>query len=328
MMYSNWVEYFQVTTNYRSHSREGPDGPLVIAEAQMLGISPSNYRAFLQVLSEVPDTSAFRHIPEDKVRPLVSAYTCSLAFCVQEYEVKTISGITDQKLRNTWDQFGRRDEGFWVPLKTSNIDSLKDASDYRVEGLSIDTLSNAIYHVLVGTTQVWADDISNPLNETLPPPNFVGQGNSLLGAFTQAVWQESNTRDSIAGFFDQVAASFTNFMRTSPLTAAPENDQYAPTVFTTVTLVHVRWGWLTFPLSIMLVTHVFLALTIYQTKRRRVQTWKGARLPLLLASIDDEVRDAAKGGLRSRSGLEERVGEMRVRLNYDDKDSISFERVK
>jgi hypothetical protein len=58
-----------------------------------------------------------------------------------------------------------------------------------------------------------------------------------------------------------------------------------------------------------------------------VRPWKGQRTAFLLAGVNDTIKRFASGGLESRNGLEDRVGEMRVYMGYDDGDEIAFKRV-
>ena len=245
---------------------------------------------------------------------------------MQTFKAKTTTGAASQILQQTWEDFTHTNDGFWVPVNVEDTMSISDPSAYRVENQSLNILGEAFAEALMGNVGVWYDDVTNPLPKELPLPAFAGQY-SMLGVFAEAVWRASNSTSNITQFFNQMATSFTNFMRTTPSLSAPNDDQYAPLVYTTEIYVHVRWGWLAFPLALLLLGQVFLGLTIHQTKRRRVEPWKGARIPLLLAEVDDIVKEAAKGGLYSRSGLEERVGKTKVRLQYDDKDKITFERV-
>ncbi|KAJ9616709.1 hypothetical protein H2200_000428 [Cladophialophora chaetospira] len=325
MSLADWVQFAGLHSVYPFHKNKAADGRLVVSHTQILGVPPPKYHSFLQAVSEAPTNTTIIHVPEEKVTPLMTAYTCSIYFCIQAFEAKATAGSTSQSPRHTWDQFAYVD-GFWRPVDVPGTMNLTDPSEYRVENRSLNVLGDVISNVLVGHAQVWYSDVPSPLTQDLPAPNFVGQQSSGLGTFAQAVWEASNSTASINTFFENAAQSFTNFMRTAPSVSAPDDEQYAPAVYTTEIYVHVRWGWLAFPLSVLLLSHVFLALTISQTTRRHVRPWKKARVPLLLAGLDDEIRQAAKGGLHSRPGLENVVGQTNVRLKYDDGDQIVFER--
>jgi hypothetical protein len=122
----------------------------------------------------------------------------------------------------------------------------------------------------------------------------------------------------------QMADQITAYTRTS--FSAPFDRAYAPTVLTEQILIRVRWPWLAFPLSLVLAGLVFLVLTILQTRRRLVRPWKGHRMPLLLAAVDGDIRKMASGGLHRRTGLEDRIGKIRMRLEFDGQDTVAFVR--
>jgi hypothetical protein len=111
----------------------------------------------------------------------------------------------------------------------------------------------------------------------------------------------ANSTATMTSQVQTMADAFTAYMRTS-LTAPPDR-RYAPTTFSAAVLVHVRWRWLVYPLGLLLMGHFFLAATMFQTSRRAVRPWKGQRLPLLLADVDDIVCEFAAGGLHRRDGL-------------------------
>ena len=180
------------------------------------------------------------------------------------------------------------------------------------------TLPGPVYNgTRIDTTQS-----NGPQNQ---PPSYWDANVLDNTIFAETFWKASNSTETISALAQRMADGFMSYMRTSMPAAL--DQRYAPTIFTTVTLIRVRWEWLIFPLGLLLAGHAFLVATIWQTKRRAVKPWKGHRVPLLLASIDDVVRRLAAGGFESRTGLEERVGEMRVRLEYDNGDEIVFRRV-
>ena len=322
----DWVTFAALQSVYPAYAENEPGGRLVIARTNVLGVPPSNYQPFLEVLSKVPKNTEFLPIPQDEVRPLIQAYTCDLSFCIQALEAKTTAGVISQTVNYTWEHFNLTKDGIWSPVKVPGSQNLSNRVDYRVENRSLNALGSAIATALVGGTSVWFSDITNPLPKILPLTNSDG-GGSNVGTFAEVVWRASDSMTTITEYFDRVATGFTNFMRTAPSLSVPEDKHYAPVVFTNEVYVHVRWGWLAFPLLIVVLGQIFLGMTIHQTRRRRVQPWKGARVPLLLANIDDEVKKAAKGGLYSRSGLDEQVGEIKVRLEYNDGDEIAFKRI-
>ena len=185
----------------------------------------------------------------------------------------------------------------------NDIPSIMNAanSSYKVSVQAIITFSSLLGEVLSGEVPFFA-------------PNSV----PMVGIpWMSAIWNSTTSLADTNAMASRIADTLSNYMRTSA--PAPLDARYAPTVFADQTFIRVRWAWLSFPLSLLVAGHVFLAATIWQTKRRRV--------PLLLANVDEVVRDRARGAFETRTGLEERVGRMKVRLEYEGREAIAFRKV-
>ena len=287
---------------------------------EMQGIPPSKTDSLFEMLD------SGEAITREKIDPMVFSYFCSLSFCVQTFSGRTKAGILEQSpLPATWNQ--------WQPLDPSNTSwtltgptsdpAIDDPSAYRIDNASAFALNQAFTTVLGGPIYAVRTNLSSSAHAWTMD---FGSGNGgFKGAALQAFWAASETPDALAAYLARVAASLTTWLRTRAPAAAPD-PRYAPTVFASVVLVRVRWLWLIYPLSLFAVSFVFFSATVWRTRRLRVRPWKAHRVPLLLARIDGVVAARAAGGLGSRQGLEERVGKMRVRLDYDDIDEIVFRR--
>jgi hypothetical protein len=140
------------------------------------------------------------------------------------------------------------------------------------------------------------------------------------------VWEASGSLENLTALVQGISDSLTAQMRTEGTVPALD-AQYAPTVSVLVPFVQVRWVWLAYPLTLEISGLVFLAVTMYITQRHCVRPWRGHRVPLLLAQLDDSLRSQAQGGMTHRTGLSDRVGSARVRLEFDGDDGIMFRRV-
>jgi hypothetical protein len=57
------------------------------------------------------------------------------------------------------------------------------------------------------------------------------------------------------------------------------------------TQIHSRWGWISLPALVIILTVVFLAMTILQSKKRKLHAWKSSSLPLLyLSELDQNIQ--------------------------------------
>jgi hypothetical protein len=90
----------------------------------------------------------------------------------------------------------------------------------------------------------------------------------------------------------------------------------------TETCIQIRWGWISFPISLVLFTMVFLAATIWQTKKRDHVTrqhghWKSSSLALLFGGLEDDLRHGTRA-LEKRSDMEESARLLKVSLSPGD----------
>ena len=62
-------------------------------------------------------------------------------------------------------------------------------------------------------------------------------------------------------------------------------DTVNGTAWTSMTYLHVRWVWLTLPICLVLLTFVFLLITIGTSRHLNMAQWKSSTLPLLFNSL-------------------------------------------
>lgn len=292
------------------------DGRLPIVNFYLFGIPPARYQTWFNRYNQ----SSFCNT--DFIDPLMMAYNCSFSFCLQSFNASTTAGKAQQQSVGSWGQMTSSGSGFWtftdVPANMNM--NIINATAYTVDASSLDALGLATMPLLTGNVV---------LPDKMLPLQFAGPGGTLSDnkiSFAEVFYDASNSLEAISALSQQIANGMTTYLRTSRI--APPDVTFTPTVFYTEIVVRVRWAWLAFPLGLVVAALVFLVTTIFQTRRLCVRPWKDHRLPLLMADIDDVVRRMAKGGLDTRNGLEERVGEMTVQLEFDDKDKIIFRRVQ
>lgn len=58
------------------------------------------------------------------------------------------------------------------------------------------------------------------------------------------------------------------------------------------TCVHVNWAWIALPAGLLLLTVVFLALTIVRTRSEQARVWKSSVFAVLFSGLDQETRKA------------------------------------
>lgn len=177
------------------------------------------------------------------------------------------------------------------------------------------------------------------------------QGNILVGALMcpeakflsfggpselQVLYNSSSASfHGIQETFDNMATSFTNYMRTHG------HENYSAPAHGIVshyaTCLEVRWAWITLPAILLAMTmFCLLPLTVYTTSRADVPTWKESLLPLVFrgplvrrgqgrqSDDEDEARAPVSTG-NSIQDMEERSKLMRVRLSRVSQETRQLE---
>lgn len=244
------------------------------------------------------------------------AYSCSFYFCVQGYSASTALGKTTQypisSITNTSHLVNDDGTDWWVFEESHPELSTAPSTAFRVSEETRQNIGRPFTDVLGGNWQAqYAETAASE-----------GPSSNVAGILYEASDSLSNLTDLIQGISD----TLTFYIRTEG-PSPPLDERFAPIVGESIPVVVVRWLWLSFPLILLVGGLIFLCLTIYETHRRNVRPWKGRRVPLLLARLDDSVRAQAQGGLVSRTGLDDRVGNLHVRLDFKGDDDIAFRRV-
>ncbi|KAJ2982129.1 hypothetical protein NUW58_g6511 [Xylaria curta] len=310
--------------SYYHHGRIFKDGQFIIKEFYFIGIPPTQYKAFAATYG------GGRAFNATDINKYIVAHACSWYSCVQAYSSQAVSGHTTQRLEATWDR--------WRPDSTAGDKFYLVAEDGAAKGFRNNNISDFNFTLQQGSTNSLAAPLGAlcigevVLHTFFPAPlHDVPQGSAFSpgtqGLFTKKFWNASDSSANMSTLVESVAESLSAFLLTFVPTKSVDS-RFAPTVYTETTFVLVRWVWLTFLLGLLIAGYVFLALTIWHTRRLRVRPWKGHRLPLLLADVDDIVKKLAVGGMEGRKGLEERVGRLEVRLDYNGGDQIAFRRAK
>ena len=118
---------------------------------------------------------------------------------------------------------------------------------------------------------------------------------------------------------DLVATSLTNVVRNANQTA---RDEYNGTGYQLG--VSVRWAWIALPAALVFLSVTFLATVMVRTALSPVAPWKGSPLTLLLFDIDHEAKAASFGQAGEYRGLQQAVGNMKVRLQEDPGRTWTF----
>lgn len=152
-------------------------------------------------------------------------------------------------------------------------------------------------------TQVALQNFLAAPNASLPFPAFLsgfttfsGQGDDrtynysslLAGGLLSSSAVPSSVLGSIKYGFTQMAEQMTVNIRS--MATADGGAEYSYSNGTqTEPKFHVRWGWLAYPIAIVAISLIFLAITIWIT--RRDESWKSSILPILFHSFGGVARE-------------------------------------
>jgi Protein of unknown function (DUF3176) len=175
----------------------------------------------------------------------------------------------------TWDPFPRVS-----PNETQFPESMiARGCVYLIDILNVDALGNFLSSTFAGNVTVGMGESGEPTSPNGPQvlQNIFDFGNVSFGRV-----------DSI---FQNVSDSITNYIRengnvnhSAPAIGLVLHDQ---------TCVQVRWWWLAFPVVLVVLTIVFFAAMVIQTRRgdHPKHEWKSSPLPLVFHKLERDTQD-------------------------------------
>lgn len=121
---------------------------------------------------------------------------------------------------------------------------------------------------------------------------------------------------NLTQILDDVAMSITNKIRQTNFTR-----QIKGTAEKDVTVVHVNWYWLMYPVTMVALASVLLSYCIASSNESRGVVWKSSVLPLLLRGLGGREKPATSSN--RLNDIEWEAKELRVRLS-DDSDNAQI----
>lgn len=111
--------------------------------------------------------------------------------------------------------------------------------------------------------------------------------------WTLNLWaQGSATLETVQAAMDGLSRSITARLRQGDGTSNNVGPVVG-TVWGNQTCVHVNWGWIALPAALLLLTVVFLVLTVISTRSKKAQIWKSSIFAVLFSGLDQGMRQAA-----------------------------------
>ena len=263
---------------------------------------------------------------EPDLRQNVSANQCFMYWCVNSYESSVSDGHLNEQVTSSWyanDTYWWSNGGIMnderVDLVPPSIPS-SPAGQFAEPSFENRTDPNPNFTVAYLAHLGIAEFLAQKL--TLSNSIAMGEGEELSWGPDETSNASSYTysqdllrifRDSEPDtIFSNMAKSMTRNIRDQNASMQTNtSDNYifnlagggpiSGTASQTYIYVSVRWGWLAFSAALVLLTCIFLGLTIFNTARHDVAVWKSSPIPLLFNGLEKEEADQ----LRRAKGLVE-----------------------
>jgi hypothetical protein len=108
-------------------------------------------------------------------------------------------------------------------------------------------------------------------------------------AYRAVRWNPWLAPNNVTQHMERLAEAITNAIRSDP----GSNELFAGIAYSLETFVAVHWAWLAFPLTMLLLSIVFLIATMVKTSRNGhddIGTWKTSAMPTLIYSLPKEMQ--------------------------------------
>jgi hypothetical protein len=119
--------------------------------------------------------------------------------------------------------------------------------------------------------------------------------------------------NNVTYHMEKIARAMTNVVRSD----ADSDELIIGSASSPETYVRVEWGWLAFPLVMLLLSIVFLVATIIKTSQQTydgIGTWKTSAMPALIYSLPKDLQQGLTMSVTSRSISKRSSKKVRVRL--------------
>ena len=286
---------------------------------------------FSRIRGTAPDlTYAVGQYVEPDLRQNVSADQCFLYWCVNTYESTVSDGHLNEQITSSW---YANDTYWWSIQGVMNDERLglvppgiPSSSAGRLANSSIEhsTSPNPNFTVgylaHIGISAFLAQKLTLSNSIAIEAPTTGSEGFSYGPDETSNASSYTFSQDLLRifrdsepdGIFANMAKSMTRNIRDQNASMqANSSDRYIVNLpgggpasgiaSQAYIYVSVRWGWLAFSAVLVLLTSVFLGLTIFSTARHDVAVWKSSPIPLLFNGLEKEEADR----LRRAKGLVE-----------------------
>ncbi|KAF2736279.1 hypothetical protein EJ04DRAFT_575428 [Polyplosphaeria fusca] len=222
------------------------------------------------------------------------AYECIISWCVKTMQSTLLGGVysenvTDTVYNNTlgldpWKSYQIFEDGQLFGTGFSYDENItiigKSGYEYEVSNITHTNMLGIFDDIFPSTyTIANTTDIAEAV---LRFQEYITSGHRLrISTYNPFLY------DNITLHLDNLAADFTNILRSAKGTT----QMVQGPAFDLVSVVVVRWEWLSLPLGLLGFTYIFLVATIIRSSiEQDVGVWKTSAIATLLYGLPDDVR--------------------------------------
>jgi hypothetical protein len=237
------------------------------------------------------------------------ATQCVLYWCIKTIQAESKGYQWSERILDIW----------------TDPDALFDWSDINLRPPARDNLTLSNFQI----PYIFHDPLNSWLTENLqldniPVPHCL-YGYNLNESAVQ--WPsdenpflETIVHSSLTGRFAALASGMTSRVR-----RAENSSKVTGTSWKLETQIHVRWAWISLPALLLLMSTGFLGVTIFQTRRSGVNTWKSSIMPVLGSGLDWDVQEKLRDCKHSVR-MESLSSQVFVRLNENEDETWQLKR--
>ncbi|KAE8385910.1 hypothetical protein BDV23DRAFT_164216 [Aspergillus alliaceus] len=231
------------------------------------------------------------------VPPQISATECALYFCVDTYEATVKDGVFNERVVSSATSSNLSatavTEDFALAPDTCYVNGTqrndKSECTYPVNWLSRLAMVNSLRPLLNGSGEYFMSNRPYWSSDT-----------------ARALFGQQGNLSEISTIFTSLASSLTINARTQVCKASVKGMTWTAESF-----VSVRWPWMIFPIALVAMTIIFLAVTMIKTRNQYI--WKSSPLALLFSDLAVEAPHTFQRN-PSLSGMEDASRKMKVWL--------------
>lgn len=233
----------------------------------------------------------------DRSPPVVSE--CMLAWCIQTVKSTYEWGTYDEKIVSTYiDRSNKNASWPWYtyPTPEGKFEVYNQSITLEPPDMGKDRSNDTLYSRTYSMSNITAvnvmhlfDDIfpssytaANPSAE--PMLRYFNYGEPYIKELTSNPWQAPKNQSE---HFEKIARTMTNVVRSSTDKLMVPGNAYSLQNF-----IRIRWAWLIFPFTLLLLSLAFLVSTIQKTsKDGATGVWKTSAMPTLIYGLPEKTRE-------------------------------------